>query len=132
MCPRNLFGPNKLYNFFIGLVNLTRAKKSFQAMGYESDHLIATTVGIEEEYIAAIGPTIDECALLNIISRADAIKYLIPRIRRKTFGSIGVRVSQEHDVLDFLSNSMICHILSPEGNMKMKAIYIGLMIRRFL
>uniref|UniRef100_A0A915MN16 DNA-directed RNA polymerase subunit beta n=2 Tax=Meloidogyne TaxID=189290 RepID=A0A915MN16_MELJA len=104
----------------------------FVAMGYESDHLIATTVGIEEEYIAAIGPTIDECALLNIISRADAIKYLIPRIRRKTFGSIGVRVSQEHDVLDFLSNSMICHILSPEGNMKMKAIYIGLMIRRLI
>nr|CAD2162173.1 unnamed protein product [Meloidogyne enterolobii] len=104
----------------------------FKAMGYESDHLIATTVGIEEEYIAAIGPTIDECALLNIISRADAIKYLIPRIRRKTFGSIGVRVSQEHDVLDFLSNSMICHILSPEGNMKMKAIYIGLMIRRLI
>lgn len=104
----------------------------FKAMGYESDHLIASTVGIEEEYVAAIGPTIDECTLLNIISRADAIKYLIPRIRRKTFGSTGGRVSQEHDVLDFLSNSMICHILSPGGNMKMKAIYIGLMIRRLI
>jgi len=40
------------------------------------------------------------------------------------------RISQEHDALDFLSNSMICHVSTPNGNMKMKAAYLGLMIRR--
>lgn len=99
-------------------------------MGYESDYLIASVVGDEEEFVAALGPSIDESISHDVISRADALKYLIPKVKRKTFG-MSMRVSQEHDVLDFLSNSMICHILSPGGNMKMKAIYLGLMVRRW-
>lgn len=102
-------------------------------MGYEADHLIASIVGIEENFVAAMGPSLDESASLDIISRADAVQYMVTKVRRKAFGSAmgGLRVSQEHDVLDFLSNSMICHVLSPGGNMKMKALYMGLMIRRF-
>jgi DNA-directed RNA polymerase III subunit RPC2 len=100
-------------------------------MGYEADHLIASIVEIEEDFVAAMGPSLDECASLDVISRADAIQHMIPKIKRKTFGpTVGLRVSQEHDVLDFLSNSMIGHVLSPGGNMRMKALYIGLMIRR--
>jgi DNA-directed RNA polymerase III subunit RPC2 len=102
----------------------------FKSMGYESDHFIASAVGNEEDFVAAIGPSMDESASLGVVSRADAIKYLIPKVRRKTFGTAVIRTSQEHDVLDFLSNSMICHILSPSGNMKMKAIYLGLMLKR--
>lgn len=39
---------------------------------------------------------------------------------------------REHDALDFLRNSMICHVLAPGGNMKMKAVYLGLMIRKLV
>lgn len=104
----------------------------FKAMGYESDFLIASAVGNEEDFVAALGPSLDESAFLGIISRTEAIKYLTTKVRRKAFGSAVIRTSQEHDVIDFLSNSMICHIQSPEGNMKMKAIYFGLMIRRLI
>lgn len=38
---------------------------------------------------------------------------------------------REHEAIDFLSNLMIAHVPCPEGNMKMKAIYLGLMIRRY-
>lgn len=38
---------------------------------------------------------------------------------------------REHDALDFLRNSMICHVSTQDGNMKMKAVYLGLMVRRF-
>lgn len=50
-------------------------------MNFESDFTIASTVGHEEEFVAAIGPSIEECASLNVISRGDAINFLIPRVR---------------------------------------------------
>lgn len=40
------------------------------------------------------------------------------------------QTGRDHDAIDFLMNSMICHIDAPGGNMKMKAVYLGLMIRR--
>jgi hypothetical protein len=61
-------------------------------MGYESDYLIVSILGIEEEFVAAMGPSLDECNSFDVISRADGIKYLIPKVRRKTYGgSIGLR-----------------------------------------
>lgn len=39
---------------------------------------------------------------------------------------------REHDALDFLRNSMICHVSAQGGNMKMKAVYLGLMVRRLI
>uniref|UniRef100_A0A914HEK2 DNA-directed RNA polymerase subunit beta n=1 Tax=Globodera rostochiensis TaxID=31243 RepID=A0A914HEK2_GLORO len=107
----------------------------FKAMGYESDFLIASSVGSEEDFVAALGPSLDESSVLGIVSRADALRYMTAKVRKKTFGgpqSAVVRTSQEHDVLDFLANSMICHIASVGGNMKMKAVFLGLMIRRLI
>ncbi|VDK31983.1 unnamed protein product [Anisakis simplex] len=37
---------------------------------------------------------------------------------------------KEHEAIDFLSNLMVCHIPGSDGNMKMKAVYVGLMVRR--
>jgi DNA-directed RNA polymerase III subunit RPC2 len=99
-------------------------------MGYESDHLFVSAVGNEEEFVATLGPSLDECTSLDVVTRTDAIKYLILKVRRKMFGAMGMRTSQEHDVIDFLSNSMLSHVLSIGGDMKMKTIYMGLMLRR--
>lgn len=53
-------------------------------MGYESDFLIASSVGNEEDFVAALGPSLDECSVLGIISRADALKYMISRVIENT------------------------------------------------
>lgn len=49
-------------------------------MGYESDYQITSAVGCEEEFIASLGPSIDECASLNILSRTDSLNYMIPKV----------------------------------------------------
>uniref|UniRef100_A0A915DKC2 DNA-directed RNA polymerase n=1 Tax=Ditylenchus dipsaci TaxID=166011 RepID=A0A915DKC2_9BILA len=113
----------------------------FKAMGFESDHVVASSVGHEEDFVAAIGPSLDECVNdLNILTKTDALKYLSSKIKLRTFGmggggaanSANFQSLREHDAIDFLRNSMICHVDAPNGNMKMKAIYLGLMIRRLI
>lgn len=52
----------------------------------------------------------------------------------RKFGTVVTSTStlpREHEAIDFLSNLMIAHVPCPDGNMKMKAIYLGLMIRRY-
>lgn len=52
----------------------------------------------------------------------------------RKFGPVASGTStlpREHEAIDFLSNLMIAHVPCPDGNMKIKAIYLGLMIRRY-
>lgn len=49
-------------------------------MGYESDFVIASAVGHEEQFVAAIGPSLDECAILKISTKAEALKYLSTKV----------------------------------------------------
>uniref|UniRef100_A0A0K0D394 DNA-directed RNA polymerase n=1 Tax=Angiostrongylus cantonensis TaxID=6313 RepID=A0A0K0D394_ANGCA len=46
--------------------------------------------------------------------------------------SSNISVPKEHEAVDFLSTSMFCHIPCNDGNFKMKAIFLGLMIRRLI
>lgn len=49
-------------------------------MGYESDFLITSAIGQEDAFIAAIGPSLDECARSNVVTKEDAIKYLSSKV----------------------------------------------------
>lgn len=49
-------------------------------MGYESDFAIASAVGHEEEFIASIGPSLDECALINIATKNEALRFLSTKV----------------------------------------------------
>lgn len=52
-------------------------------------------------------------------------------MRKFGFGGGGTPAQpREHEAIDFLSNLMIAHVPCPNGNMKTKAVYLGLMIRR--
>ncbi|KAI1729131.1 RNA polymerase rpb2, domain 6 domain-containing protein [Ditylenchus destructor] len=108
----------------------------FKAMDYESDFVIASAVGHEEGFVAAMGPSLDEAASLNVVTKFDALKYLSSKIKLRKFagpsGAGSFQSIREHDALDFLRNSMISHVSAIGGNMKMKAIYLGLMIRRLI
>ncbi|VDN05801.1 unnamed protein product [Thelazia callipaeda] len=105
----------------------------FKAMGFESDHDIVSTVGSEEKFVAALAPSIEECTSHQIATQEGALQYIASKVKMKKFGvanSVTPSLPREHEAIDFLSNSMIAHVPCPDGNMKMKAIYLGLMIRR--
>lgn len=53
-------------------------------------------------------------------------------MRKFGTGGSGPTPPKEHEAIDFLTSLMICHIPSHDGNMKLKAIYVGLMVRRLV
>lgn len=49
-------------------------------MGFESDYMLIASVGLEESFVAALGPSIEEAHTLNILTREDAIKYVALKV----------------------------------------------------
>uniref|UniRef100_A0AAF5PRE3 DNA-directed RNA polymerase subunit beta n=4 Tax=Wuchereria bancrofti TaxID=6293 RepID=A0AAF5PRE3_WUCBA len=107
----------------------------FKAMGFESDHDIVSAVGLEEKFVAAMAPSIEECASHQIVTQEGALQYIASKVKMRKFGPTASGTStlpREHEAIDFLSNLMIAHVPCPDGNMKMKAVYLGLMVRRLM
>ncbi|KIH53571.1 DNA-directed RNA polymerase, beta subunit [Ancylostoma duodenale] len=111
----------------------------FKAMGVESDYNIISAVGLEEKYVTAFAASLDECSANNISTQQQAINYITTKIKARKYGgpygvaaSSNIPVPKEHEAVDFLSTSMICHIPCNDGNFKMKAIFLGLMTRRLI
>ncbi|VDM55930.1 unnamed protein product [Angiostrongylus costaricensis] len=83
----------------------------FKAMGVESEYNIISAIGLEEKYVVKV--------------RKHGFPY-------GGSSSSNISAPKEHEAVDFLSTSMICHIPCNDGNFKMKAIFLGLMIRRLI
>lgn len=49
-------------------------------MGYESDYEIASAVGYEEEFVASMGPSLDECASINVSTKNEALRFLSTKV----------------------------------------------------
>ncbi|ETN80195.1 DNA-directed RNA polymerase, beta subunit [Necator americanus] len=110
----------------------------FKAMGVESDYNIISAVGLEEKYVTAFAASLDECSTNNIFTQQQAINYITTKVKARKYGgpygaaASNIPVPKEHEAVDFLSTSMICHIPCHDGNFKMKAIFLGLMTRRLI
>ncbi|VDP04104.1 unnamed protein product [Heligmosomoides polygyrus] len=111
----------------------------FKAMGVESEYNIISAIGLEEKYVTAFSASLDECSTNNIFTQQQAINYITTKIKVRKFGgpygsasSAQAPLPKEHEAVDFLSSSMICHIPCNDGNFKMKAIFLGLMTRRLI
>uniref|UniRef100_A0A9J2PVM7 DNA-directed RNA polymerase subunit beta n=1 Tax=Ascaris lumbricoides TaxID=6252 RepID=A0A9J2PVM7_ASCLU len=106
----------------------------FKAMGFESDYDIVSAVGLEEKFVAAMAPSIEECAAHQIVTQESALQFIASKVKMRKFGTggSGPTPPKEHEAIDFLTSLMICHIPSHDGNMKLKAIYVGLMVRRLM
>ncbi|CAI4229131.1 unnamed protein product [Auanema sp. JU1783] len=112
----------------------------FKAMGVESDYDVISCVGSEERYVAAFAPSLEECVTQNIYTQQQALTFLTSKVKaRKTYAftpagtaTLNTIQPKEHEAIDFLSGGMICHVACPDGNFKMKAIYLGLMTRRLI
>ncbi|CAD5218163.1 unnamed protein product [Bursaphelenchus okinawaensis] len=107
----------------------------FKALGIESDYNIMTSIGEEEIYVSAVGPSLLECKEMGIITQDDALEYISSKVKIRRIGqnprAVGAKERMAHG-LDFLRNSMLCHVPSTTGVMKAKAVYLGLMVRRLI
>ncbi|KAE9419637.1 hypothetical protein Angca_005083, partial [Angiostrongylus cantonensis] len=111
----------------------------FKAMGVESEYNIISAIGLEEKYVVAFAASLDECSKNNIFTQQHAVNYITSKVKVRKYGfpyggssSSNISVPKEHEAVDFLSTSMFCHIPCNDGNFKMKAIFLGLMIRRLI
>lgn len=49
-------------------------------MGFESDHDIVSAVGLEEKFVAAMAPSIEECASHQIVTQEGALQYIASKV----------------------------------------------------
>lgn len=85
--------------------------------------------------MAAVGPSLLECKDLGIVTQEDALEFLSSKVKIRRIGQ-NPKVVQPKERLqngiDFLSASFLCHVPSNTGVMKAKAVYLGLMVRRYV
>ncbi|KAI6242259.1 DNA-directed RNA polymerase subunit beta [Aphelenchoides fujianensis] len=106
-----------------------------QALGIESDFSIMSAIGEDDEYIAAIGPSIMECKNMGIFTQDDALDHLSMKVKTRVTGAIPRAAAPRERLqsgVEFLRSSLLCHVPCQTGVMKSKAIYLGLMVRRLL
>ncbi|TKR68343.1 hypothetical protein L596_024337 [Steinernema carpocapsae] len=105
----------------------------FKAMGFESQYDFVSAVGQEEKFVAALTPSLEECVNAKIVTKEEALLYIAGKVKLRKFGGASTaHLPRDHDAVDFMMNTMICHIPCVNGDMKLKAMYLGLMTRRLM
>uniref|UniRef100_A0AC34FZU5 DNA-directed RNA polymerase n=1 Tax=Panagrolaimus sp. ES5 TaxID=591445 RepID=A0AC34FZU5_9BILA len=103
----------------------------FKALGMESDADVVSLIGSEEYFIGHIGASMIEGSMLKVRSVEEAVRFIAGKVKLRRVRNVSTEM-REHDALDFLTNSFIAHIPCNDGSMLMKAIYLGLMVRRLI
>ncbi|MFH4983624.1 hypothetical protein AB6A40_010333 [Gnathostoma spinigerum] len=52
----------------------------FKAMGFESDYDIVSAVGLEEKFIAAMSPSLEECSAHQVTTQENALQYIATKV----------------------------------------------------
>lgn len=101
----------------------------FKAMGVITDQEIVQMVGSEEDVLAAIAPSIEECANLRIFTQHQALQFVGSKVRRSSWGRPKSKVEEAMDVL---ANVVLTHVPVEEFNYRMKSVYLAVMVRRVI
>lgn len=109
-----------------------------QALGILSDQEIVEIVcGFDPVLVDLFSPSIQECAKLKIFTQQQALEYMSTKVKMglRTFQR-GQKRSALDETKDVLQNMVVSHIaadnIKGSTNLRPKAIYIGIMIRRVL
>ncbi|ORX87985.1 beta and beta-prime subunits of DNA dependent RNA-polymerase [Anaeromyces robustus] len=109
-----------------------------KALGILSDQEIVEIVcGFDPVLVDLFSPSIQECAKLKIFTQQQALEYMSTKVKMglRTFQR-GQKRSALDETKDVLQNMVVSHIaadnIKGSTNLRPKAIYIGIMIRRVL
>lgn len=83
--------------------------------------------------IHKLTPTIEECHNHKIYTQEAALKYLGSKLLAKRYVTAASKVKTPTDeARDILATTVLAHIPVIEYNFRLKAIYLGIMVRTFL
>ncbi|CAF0705914.1 unnamed protein product [Brachionus calyciflorus] len=104
----------------------------FKALGITSDQEIIQLVGLEDYIVEALTPCIYEAHSYQVFTQQQAFSFIGNKVK-----SMSTKKSDEHfkktkaqEGKDLLTKIIVAHVPVTENNLKMKAIYIAVMVRR--
>ena len=103
----------------------------FKAMGVTSDQEIIQMVGSNEDRIAILAPSIEECSERKLHSQLQALEYIGSKTKQSR--SFGQRAKPFVEAArEALSTIVLSHVPVTNFNFRMKSVYLALMIRRVI
>lgn len=101
----------------------------FKAMNVTSDKEILEMIGIED--ISKLTPTMEECHTLKIYTQLAALKHIGSKLVAKRYVTSASKMKTPVDeARDVLATTILAHVQVEEYNFRMKAIYLGVMVKR--
>lgn len=105
----------------------------FKAMGLERDQEIIQMIGTDQNTTDVILPSADECHRAQVYTQTQALRYMGSKIRQKrVWGAGGVKRTPLDEARDLLLTTILAHVPVENFNLKPKAVYMALMLRRII
>ncbi|CAH1984880.1 unnamed protein product [Acanthoscelides obtectus] len=103
----------------------------FKAMNITSDLEICELIGVED--VHKLTPTLEECHNQKLYVQDAALKYLGTKLVVKRFVTAASRIKTPADeARDLLATTVLAHVPVEDYNFRLKAIYLGLMVKRVI
>jgi DNA-directed RNA polymerase III subunit RPC2 len=100
-----------------------------KAMGMESDLEIVQLIASEPELLDALSLSLEEAGRLQIQTQQHALRYIGSKIRDPTYRKV---LSPEEEAREVLANVVLSHVPVEHFDFRIKAMYIGHVVRRVL
>ncbi|XP_072377119.1 DNA-directed RNA polymerase III subunit RPC2 [Diabrotica undecimpunctata] len=103
----------------------------FKALNIINDQEICELIGIND--IHKLTPTLEECHNLKIYTQESALAYLGTKLVVKRYVTSASKMKTPADeARDLLATTVLAHVPVEEYNFRLKAIYLGLMIKKVI
>ena len=104
---------------------------AFKAFGVSSDQEIVQMIGLEDYIIEALTPCLYEAHAAQVYTQLQAWSYIGTRVKTtiKRFDD-SRKKTKTQEGRDILFKIILAHVPVVENNLKMKAIYMAVMLRR--
>lgn len=103
---------------------------AMKGMGVITDQEIVQMVGSEEPILTFLAPSLEECASLRVFTQSQALEHIGTKIRQMhTWGKPRPKAEEARSVL---AGVVLAHVPVPDGDFRMKALFLALMVRRVI
>jgi DNA-directed RNA polymerase III subunit RPC2 len=106
---------------------------AFKALGVTSDQEIVQMIGIEDDIVEALTPCLYECHSHQVYTQLQAWNFIGNRIKTMTSNRRYTpqrKKSKSQEARDLFYRVILAHVPVVENSLKMKAIYLSVMVRR--
>uniref|UniRef100_A0A915HX80 DNA-directed RNA polymerase subunit beta n=1 Tax=Romanomermis culicivorax TaxID=13658 RepID=A0A915HX80_ROMCU len=110
----------------------------FKALGVESDQEIIEYLGGDERLMACFCPSLEECQKEQVFTQNQALTYVGNKLKnlKMNWSSHAqanyAKKSKADEAREILATTIIAHVPVINWNMKLKAMYLSLMVRRLM